>query len=333
MSIEKKAFGSAEAYTVCGKGDLSITVLTYGATLQSICYKGVDVALGYNTLEEYRTNDGYLGATVGRYANRIAGGKFTLNGVEYDVGCNEEGRGHLHGGKIGLSAKIWDAEILDETTLRLTNTLADGEEGYPGNMEVAVLFAVDGDTLRITYQAKTDRDTVYNPTNHCYFNLNGDTGAEILNHLMKVNADAYTVLDEVLIPTGELRPVEGTPFDFSKAKPIGQDIAAKDPQLAIGAGYDHNFCIPGEGLRTAVVLRSPDTGIEMICRTDLPGVQIYTGNCTGDRAGKRGPIGKHSGVCLETQFYPDSPNHPAFPSATLKAGDEFTSVTEYSFSK
>lgn len=332
MSIEKRTFGSAEAYTIAN-GDLSVTLLTFGATIQSICYKGVDVALGYNTLEEYEANDGYLGATVGRYANRIAGGKFILNGVEYDVGCNEEGRGHLHGGKIGLSHKMWKAQGVGENALRMTNTLAHGEEGYPGNMEVAVIFTVEKDTLRLTYEAKSDRDTVFNPTNHCYFNLNGETGAPILNHLMKVNASAFTPVDDLLIPFGELRAVEGTPFDFRMAKPIGKDIDAADEQLAKGVGYDHNFCVDGEGLREAVVLTSPDTGITMTCRTDLPGVQIYTGNCTGDRAGKNAPIGKHSGVCLETQFYPDSPNHPAFPSTTIKAGEEFRSVTEYIFSK
>ncbi len=330
--IEKKPFGAAEIYTI-KNGDLEVSILTFGATLQSIRYQGVDVALGYNTLEEYQTNDGYLGATVGRYANRIAGGKFSLGGAEYDVGCNEEGRGHLHGGKVGLSHKFWNAEVAGENAVRMTNLMADGEEGYPGNMAVAVTFEVEADTLRLIYEAKSDADTVYNPTNHCYFNLNGETGAPILNHIMEVKASAMTPVDAVLIPTGELRAVEGTPFDFTVAKPIGQDIEKEDDQLALGAGYDHNFCVDGEGLRDAAILQSPDTGIKMVCRTDLPGVQIYTGNCTGDRAGKNGPIGKHSGVCLETQFYPDSPNQPAFPSCTLKAGEEFKSVTEYCFSK
>ena len=330
--IEKKTFGTAEAYTI-KNGALEVSVLTFGATLQSIRYQGVDVALGYNTLEEYQTNDGYLGATVGRYANRIAAGKFPLNGVEYDVGCNEEGRGHLHGGKIGLSHKFWNAEEINENALRMTNLLADGEEGYPGNMAVAVTFTVENDTLRLTYEAKSDADTVYNPTNHCYFNLNGETGAPILNHIMKVNSSYMTPVDALLIPTGELKAVAGTPFDFNAPKPIGQDINAEDAQLALGSGYDHNFCVDGEGLRDAAILQSPDTGIQMVCRTDLPGIQIYTGNCTDDRAGKNAPIGKHSGVCLETQFYPDSPNHSNFPSCTLKAGEEFCSITEYCFSK
>ena len=330
--IEKKPFGKAELYTI-KDGALEVGILTFGATLQSIRFEGLDVALGYHTLEEYQTNDGYIGATVGRYANRIAGGKFSLNGVEYDVGCNEEGRGHLHGGKIGLSHKFWKAEEIGENAVRMTNLLADGEEGYPGNLEVAVTFSLENNILRLTYEAKSDADTVYNPTNHCYFNLNGETGAPVTELLMQVNASKMTPVDALLIPTGEIVPVAGTPFDFTAEKPIGRDIAAEDAQLALGLGYDHNFCVDGQGLRDAVVLRSAATGIKMICRTDLPGVQIYTGNCTGDRAGKSGPIGKHSGVCLETQFYPDSPNQKNFPSCTLKAGENFRSVTEYCFSK
>ena len=333
MSITKSSFGTAEKYTIQGNGALEVGILTYGATLQTIRYDGVDVCLGYNDLEGYQTMTGYLGATVGRYANRIAGGKFTLNGKTYDVGCNEEGRGHLHGGKVGLDKKIWAVEIVDECTLRMTTSLADGEEGYPGNMEIAVEFAVIGNDLKITYHAVSDADTVYNPTNHCYFNLNGQDGENTLNHLLQINASAYTPVDELLIPTGEIRPVAGTPFDFTVPKPIGKDIADPDAQVQLAGGFDHNFCLDGEGLRQAAVAVSPVTGIQMECWTDMPAVQYYSGCCTNNPVGKSGPIGKFQGFCLETQTYPDAPNHPAFPTATLKAGERFCSVTEYRFGK
>ncbi|MBQ8892897.1 MAG: galactose mutarotase [Clostridia bacterium] len=333
MSIEKTAFGAAEKYTIRGNGQLDVSILTYGATLQSICYKGTDVCLGYNDLEGYQTMTGYLGATVGRYANRIAGGKFTLNGKTYDVGCNEAGRGHLHGGKIGLDKKIWRAETLGGNALKMTTSLADGEEGYPGNMQISVTFTVEGNDLRIAYEATADADTVFNPTNHCYFNLNGQDGAPTTNHILQINASAYTPVDELLIPTGEIRPVQGTPFDFTVPKPIGRDIAAEDPQIQLAGGFDHNFVLPGEGLRQAAVAVSPVTGIQMECYTDMPAVQYYSGCCLDNPVGKSGAMGQFQGFCLETQTYPDAPNHPSFPSATLKAGEIFRSVTEYRFSK
>lgn len=333
MSIEKTNFGKAEKYTIRGNGELAVSILTYGATIQAIHYRGVDVALGYNDLEGYQTMDGYLGATVGRYANRIAGGKFTLNGKAYDVGCNEAGRGHLHGGKVGLDKKIWNAEILGENALRMTTELADGEEGYPGAMKIGVTFTVKGNDLQIAYEAVSDQDTIFNPTNHCYFNLNGQNGAPITNHLLTLDATAYTPVDELLIPTGELRPVAGTPFDFTVAKPIGQEIAGEDEQLKLCGGYDHNFVLQGEGLRRAAVAVSPDTGIQMECYTDCPGIQFYAGCCLDNPVGKSGAMHTFQGFCLETQTFPDSPNRPEFPSAELKAGENFYSVTEYRFSK
>ena len=331
MSIEKQAFGAAEKYTIRGAQDLSVGILTYGATIQEIRFRGTDVALGYSALEDYQEMEGYLGATVGRYANRIAGGKFTLNGISYDVGCNEKGRGHLHGGVIGLSHKFWRAEILSGTELRCTALLEDGEEGYPGEMRVSVTFTVDGNILRLTYEAASSRDTVFNPTNHCYFNLNGQNGAPVTNHLMQLNARAYTPVDERLIPTGEIRPVRGTPFDFESPKPIGRDLDAADPQLRLGGGYDHNFVLQGSGLKQAAAVSSPVTGIAMECHTTMPGIQFYTANCLHNPKGKSGPMGPRQGFCLETQFFPDSPTHPSFPSAVLRAGEAFRSVTEYRF--
>lgn len=321
MSIQKEPFGSAEKYTV-SQGDLSVSVLTYGATVQAVRYRGAEMVLGYDTLEEYQTLPGCLGATVGRYANRIAKGKFTLNGKEYDVGCNEEGRGHLHGGRIGMHMKMWQAEAAGKNALRFTHTLEDGEEGYPGKMEIAVLFTVENDALRITYEAVSDKDTVFNPTNHAYFNL-GSSSAE--DHLLTIEADHFTPVDELLIPTGELRAVQGTPFDFTAEKLIGREIETEEEQLRIGGGYDHNFVLRGEGLRLAVTAVSPESGVTMECHTDMPGVQLYTGNFL------EAPFEKRQGFCLETQFYPDSPNQPGFPSVTLRAGERFFSVTEYRF--
>lgn len=311
------------------QGDLKVAVLTYGATLQSICYRGVDVALGYDTVEEYQKYDAYLGATVGRYANRIAEGKFTLNGAEYDVGCNEAGRGHLHGGKVGLDKKVWAIKEQQENRLVLTTSLTDGEEGYPGNMEIAVTFTVEEDTLRIVYDATADQDTVFNPTNHCYFNLNG--GGSIENHWLTVCADAFLPINEKMLPTGEIRPVAGTPFDFTTPKEIGKEIDAEEEQVRLGGGYDHTFILRGEGCRPAAKAESPKSGIIMECYTDLPGMQLYTGNFLNQPTGKWGAIGKRQGFCFETQFFPDSPNHPEFPSCTLKAGEPFHSVTVYRF--
>ena len=313
------------------KDHLEVCILTYGATLQAIRYKGTDVALGYDTVEEYRQYGAYLGATIGRYANRIAEGKFTLGGTEYDVGCNEAGRGHLHGGKTGLDKKVWTVKAQTENSLTLTTALEDGEEGYPGAMDIAVTFTVEEDTLKIVYTAVSDRDTVFNPTNHCYFNLNGPGGGRIEDHLLTVYADAFLPITEKMIPTGELRPVAGTPFDFTAPKKIGAEIDAPEEQVQTGGGYDHTFVLRGEGFRLAAAAESLQTGIVMECYTDLPGVQFYAGNFLNQPSGKWGPIGKRQGFCLETHFFPDSPNHPEFPSCVLKAGEPFRSVTAYRF--
>lgn len=321
MSIIKEPFGAAEKYTVC-QGDLSVSVLTYGATVQSIRYKGKEMTLGYATLEDYQSRGGCLGATVGRYANRIANGKFPLNGEIFDVGCNEEGRGHLHGGKIGMHMKMWQARDEGENTLLFAHTLEDGEEGYPGKMEIEVRFTVEENALKITYRAISNKDTVFNPTNHAYFNL-GSPSAE--DHLLMIPAEEFTPVDTLLIPTGEMRKTKGTPFDFTAEKPIGQEIDVQEEQLLIGGGYDHNFILKNQGLALAARARSPHSGIVMECFTDMPGVQLYTGNFL------EAPFEKRQGFCLETQFYPDSPNHPEFPSPILLANKPFLSVTEYRF--
>ncbi len=332
--IEKTAFGEAEKFTLLGNGgDLQAEIITYGAAIRALRFKGIDVVLGYDHLEDYRTMPGYMGAVVGRYANRIADGRFTLNGEEHQLTRNEVARGgHLHGGTVGVDKRIWHDRVRQGKQLKLTLDLADGEEGYPGNMTLAVTYEVIDNALRLTYTATTDRDTILNPSNHAYFNLNGFDGAPVTNHLLTLNASAYTPVNEKLIPTGELRSVAGTPFDFTRPKVFGEEIG-KHPDLLSTKGYDHNFVLDGEGFRHVATLVSPDTGIRMECHTDCPGMQICGGNYLNHPVGKGGPMGIYQGLCLETQWFPDSPNHPEFPSTVLRAGETFTSVTEYRFFK
>ena len=320
-------------------GALRAAVLTYGATLQALEYAGRDCVLGYDTLEGYLSGGSYQGAAVGRYANRIADGRFTLNGTTYDVGRNENGVGHLHGGQAGFDKRVWQAEVLDDgdqPAVRLSRVSPDGEEGYPGNLAVSLTYRiVGGDTLQLSYTAQSDRDTVVNLTNHAYFNLNGQDGGDVLGTQLQIFADAFTPVDARLIPTGELRPVQGTPFDFRQPKAIGRDIAAQDEQLRLGQGYDHNFVLGMDrSRRHAVCAYSPESGIRLDCFTDMPGIQVYTANVLDEPGGKgRRPLQKRHAFCLETQFFPDSPNQPSFPSPVLRAGETYASVTEYRFSR
>lgn len=336
MSVIVKDFDKSVKKYILKSDELQVSVLEYGATVDSILFNGKDVCLGFDDMAGYKANTSFQGATVGRYANRIAAGKFTLNGTEYDVGCNENGRGHLHGGKIGLDKKLWQAEIISQepACVRFTNTLADGEEGYPGNMSVSVTFTIEGATWKLKYEATTDKDTVFNPTNHTYFNLNGYDGENILSTELKLNASAITPVNEMLIPTGELMPVKGTAFDFNEMKPIGRDIEDTHPQMLLGGGYDHNFVLGDtREMRHAAKAVSPITGIVLDCYTDMPGIQLYTANTLGEPTGKSGkPLGKNGGFCLETQFFPDTPNKPQFPSAVLKKDETFVANTKYCFS-
>ncbi len=344
MSITRAPFGAmpdgrpVERFTLEGENGLSASILTYGATLQSLCFAGKDVVLGYDSLEDYRRCGGYQGATIGRYGNRIAAGRFTLNGLTYDVGCNERGRGHLHGGTEGFDKRLWNADILSEggePSVRFSLTSEDGDMGYPGRLEVSVTFTVRADNaLELAYRAVSDKDTVLNLTNHAYYNLNGYDGGSILDNVLTIDANAITPVDDKLIPTGELLAVEGTPFDFRGGKPIGQDMDDPLPQLRLGGGFDHNYVLNGTGFRRVLSAFAPKTGIRMDCLTDQPGVQLYTANGLKQAVGKGGvALYRHQGFCLETQHYPDSPNHANFPSTTLKAGETFESVTRYAFSK
>lgn len=341
MAISKQSFGKIQGdievarYTIEGKGGLSVSVLDYGATLQSIMFDGKDMILGYKDAESYTKVGGYLGATVGRYANRIAGGNFTLNGVPYHVTVNEKGVNHIHGGNVGFDKKMWTMQEVDDVTLTATATFADGEEGYPGNLTVRVTFSVEDDnTFKIRYDAETDKDTVASFTNHAYFNVSGDEGETIYDTVVEVYADAYTPVDAHLIPT-EIRKVDGTPFDLRTPKTFREVVLSDHPEIASCKGLDHNFVLAMEQgtYRPAMRAQSPSTGIAVTCYTDMPGIQIYTTNGKGAPFGKHGQIVQHQGFCMETQFFPNSPNTPSFPSCVIKAGEPFTSVTAYKFEK
>ena len=324
-------------YTLSNQNDFSVSVINYGATVTNIIFDGRDVVLGYDNLEGYLKSDSYQGATIGRYGNRIGGGKFTLNGVEYDVGCNENEFSHLHGGYVGFDKQLWNVVGIndgDEPSIAFNHVFDDFEEGYPGELDVTVTFTVTKDnSLKIDYKYIASKDTVCNLTNHSYFNLNGFQGANILSTELYINADCYTPYDEHLIPTGEIADVTDTPFDFRTAKAIGKEIEADCEQIAFGGGYDHNFCLnDGDGVK--IIAYSPESNIEMSVKTTEPGVQLYTSNFLSGIYGKGGvPLYKHQGFCLETQHYPDSPNHDNFPSTVLPAETYKESHTEYIFKK
>lgn len=340
--IVKNSFGTTakgeavDVYTIRNSAGTAVDIITYGATVNSIYVADkdgnfADVLSGFDTIEGHENLSDYQGMTVGRYANRLAGGKFSIDGVEYNVEKNEKGITCLHGG-AELSTAVWKAFIVDDNAIEMNYTSPDGAMGFPGKVEFKVTFTLHEDNaLKIEYFAISDKKTVINMTNHAYFNLAGK--GDILAHELMINADAYTPIDENSIPTGEIRPVEGTPFDFRTAKPIGRDIGAEDDQLAIGKGYDHNFCLnDGEGpIATAY---DPESGRFLEVFTDLCGVQLYTGNfLDGTKIGKNGnPLIKNAGFCLETQYYPNTPNMPEFPQCTFNAGEKFTSCTVFRFS-
>lgn len=321
-------------------GILTCRLLTFGATLRSLVVpdkdgRPVDVILGYDTLEEYRTQDGYLGAVVGRFANRIAGGRFTLNGREYTLAVNN-GPNHLHGGLVGFSYQVWAVEELTADRAVLSLVSPDGQEGYPGTLRVRVTYRLEGSALSIRYEAETDRDTPCNLTNHSYFNLAGQGSGPVLDQEIALHASQYTPADGTSIPLGVLEPVSGTPMDLTRPTPIGAHLDEPFPQLELGHGYDHNFVIDGPmgQLRPAAWARCAATGIVMETETTLPGVQFYTANFleTGRKGKGDAVYGPRHAFCLETQFFPDSPNQPGFPSCILRAGGRYDHTTCYRFS-
>ncbi|MCC6144696.1 MAG: galactose mutarotase, partial [Candidatus Hydrogenedentes bacterium] len=337
MSIATRPFGQTPAgeevslYTLTNANGMEVSITNFGAIVQSIKVpdrdgKMGDVVLGFDELQGYVDKHPYFGAIVGRYGNRIAKGKFTLDGAEYTLAINND-QNALHGGLVGFDKKVWAAtpvEDADSVGLSLQLVSPDGDEGYPGTLTTAVNYRLTNDNaLEIHYLATTDAPTVLNLTNHSYFNLDGAGSGDILDQVVMINADRFTPVDATLIPTGELRPVEGTPFDFRTAKPLGQDIAAADEQITLGGGYDHNFVLNQQtsgAITLAARVLGPESGRVMEVYTTEPGLQFYSGNfLDGTNTGKGGVVYEHRyGFCMETQHFPDSPNQPAFPSVVLR---------------
>lgn len=341
--IRREDWGSLDGqpvyrYFLEGADGVRASVSNYGVTIVDLWVpdaegKLADVVLGFNTLEETIEKSMYFGCAIGRYGNRIGRGRFTLGDQEYQLATNNDPGGlpcHLHGGVKGFDKVVWDAEETDRGVLFRYRS-PDGEEGYPGNLDCRIHVSLEGRTLRLEYEATTDQDTVLNLTNHGYFNLKGEGEGEILDHTLTLNAATMTPTDAGMIPTGEITPVTGSPFDFQTPQPIGDRIGASDQQLAYGGGYDHNWVVDGEGFRQAAILAA--AGRVMEAWTSEPGIQFYCGNfLDGSVVGKSGKTYMYrGGLCLETQHFPDSPNKPEFPSTLLKAGETYRSQTEYRF--
>jgi len=332
-------------YTFRNANGMEVSVINFGGIITNLRVPDAngglaDVVLGFDSLAGYVGEHPYFGALIGRYGNRIANGRFTLDGVTYELPINN-GPNSLHGGERGFDKVVWTAEPFENEQGRgviLTHTSPDGDQGYPGTLQVRVTYTLtDDNELIFDYHATTDKATPVNLTQHTYFNLAGHGSGTILDHEMMLNASRFTPVDSTLIPTGELRPVEGTPFDFREPTPIGARIQQDDEQLRFGGGYDHNFVIDraeGDSLVLAATVREPTSGRVMEVLTTEPGVQFYTGNfLDGSLTGKEGVVYAHrTGFCLETQHFPDSPNKPDFPSTILEPGEEYTSRTVYRFS-
>jgi len=350
-TVTTKPFGTVDGksvslFTLTNNHGMVVTITNYGGIVTSILVpdrkgKLTDVTLGFDSAEDYVNdpNGTYFGTLVGRYANRIAKGHLVVDGKTYQLYINNKPN-TLHGGKKGFDKKIWSAQSFATSRgsgVKLQYVSADGEENYPGKVTTNVVYTLGNDNaLRITYAAKTTKDTVINLTNHAYFNLNGAGNGTILNHRVTINANRYTPIDTTSIPLGPLAPVAGTPFDFRRPHTIGERINANNVQIKNGAGYDHNFVLnhSGNSLIQSAQVYSPLTGIELTEFTTEPGMQLYTGNfLNGKNVGKGGKAyQRRSGFCLEAQHYPDSPNHPRFPTTTLRPGHTYRQTTIYKFS-
>jgi aldose 1-epimerase len=343
-SVTKKSFGhtpdgtAVDLYALAD-GKVEAGIITYGGTIVYLRTpdrngKLDDIVLGCDSVEKYMAQKAYLGAIIGRYANRIAHGAFQLDGQTYHIPKND-GDNALHAGIRGFDKVVWSAKEIPDG-IALSYVSPDGDQGFPGTMSTTVRYTLSGGKLRIDYSATTDKDTVVNLTNHSYFNLAGQGNGDILKDVVKIDAARMTPVDATLIPTGELKPVKGTPFDFLTPHAVGERIEADDEQLHLGHGYDHNFVLnhaPGEFAEAAEVYE-PTTGRILRVLTDQPGIQFYTGNfLDGSITGKEGRVYKRRyALCLETQHFPDSPNHPSFPTTELKPGQQFHSVTVFEFS-
>ena len=344
MSIEKEPFGKTpegeqvELYTLANKNGLRVKIMTYGATITSVETPGRDgrtenIILALDSLDNYIKGHPYLGSTVGRFANRIAKGKFSIEGKEYTLATNNDAN-HLHGGEKGFDKAVWKAEEIKGDNfvgLKFTHISPDGDEGYPGKLTAVVTYSLTNDNeLRMEYEAETDKPTVLNLTNHTYWNLAGGGNGDVLEHSLTLNADRYLPVDKGLIPTGEMKPVEGTPMDFTKPMAIGSRIGQ------VGSGYDHCYVLnksEGSAEPTLVAkITEPTSGRVMEIFTTQPGVQLYTGNfLDGKLSGGGKAFKKHYAFCLETQHYPDSPNRPEFPTTLLRPGEKYHHTTIHKF--
>ena len=350
ITIEKKAFGrtldgvGVDQYILRNKNGMEISAINYGGIITSWKAKDrdgnyKDIVLGFNNLSEYESESPYFGAIIGRYGNRIAKGKFTLNGEEYTLAVNN-GENHLHGGLKGFGKVVWDSkEVVDDSTasLVLSYVSNDMEEGYPGNLEVKVIYTLNNnDELRVKYKAVTDKTTIINLTQHSYFNLSADFNKNILDHDILINADSFLPVDSTLIPTGEIRNVGDTPFDFRRPKNVGEEINNSNNQLMIGNGYDHCWVLnnQNQGLRFVASAYDSGTGRLLEVFSDQPGIQFYSGNFLDGTLQSKigGNYDFRSGFCLETQHYPNSPNEKSFPSVTLSPGEKYVTETIFKFS-
>ena len=346
--VSQKSFGKTKnglavsLYTLTNTHGAQVQITNYGGIVTSIKVPDRhgrlgDVVLGFDTVGRYEKDSPYFGALIGRYGNRIAKGRFTLDGDTHKLFVNN-GPNSLHGGKVGFDKKVWTATPVKSAQgvgLALRLLSKDGEEGYPGNLNIKVVYTWTNDnSLKLEYTATTDKDTVLNPTNHSYFNLAGAGNGTVLDTTMMINADKFTPVDKTQIPTGALRPVAGTPFDFRQPHAIGARINLPNPQLLTGSGYDHNFVLNGSGFKLSARAYSPRSGRVLTEYTTEPGVQFYSANfLTGKLRGKGGKLYARRGAfCLEAQHFPDSPNQPSFPTTELKPGETYRQTTVYAFS-
>lgn len=345
--MKKEIFGTtksgevANCYELVNKNGMKAVVTDYGATVISLWVKDkngnqVDVELGYDNLESYEREGCYFGTVIGRYANRVANAQITIEGVTYQLEVNDN-ENCLHSGSEGTADKIWTVKEYTDNTITMEIEDPHLKQGYPGNAVMTVTYEItDNDSLLIKYSGKADKTTTFNLTNHSYFNLNGHASGDVYNTMLQINASHYTpVHNSKAIPTGEIAPVEGTPFDFRVAKPIGQDINADNDQLRYGSGYDHNFAIDktAEGMELIATAVGEKSGIKMDVLTDAIGVQLYTANFIEGQKGKEGvTYHNRNAFCLETQYFPNSINEPNFTTPITKAGEEYKTQTEYRFS-
>jgi aldose 1-epimerase len=350
-TMKKQPFGKlsdgreADLYTLTNKKGMEVAITNFGGIVVRLKVpdrtgKIDDVVLGYDSLDGYLTNKAYFGATIGRYGNRIGHGTFALDGKTYTLPKND-GDNTLHGGPEGFNKRLWSGKDVSSKrgpALELTYLSKDGEEGFPGNLSAKVVFTLtDANELIIEYSATADKDTVINLTNHSYFNLAGQGNGDILGHVLTIPADKITAVDAALIPTGELRPVKGTPFDFTKPTAIGERINQDDPQIKVGRGYDHNWVLTSPSQSAPVVVAEAydsNSGRVLQVLSTEPGLQFYSGNfLDGTIQGKGGKVYNYRyGFCLETQHFPDSPNHPSFPSTELRPGQKYATTTIFKFS-